>query len=121
MVKVKIKFYLRDMDMVKTKIDILDFCSQDTEGNYIYPMEIDGEQKEAKFKDPATFVEILYQGILATMDTYHTAKANGEKVQDAIFAFGDTIVPIEAVNAVKVKLVNEEDYSDEDIVTVEQL
>lgn len=126
--KVKITFYLRGMDRIKTKVDLEDFCSKDENGNYVYamadPLPEDPDNKSTYvFKSVDSLIKVIYAGIIDSIDKYHEAKINGGTISnesvETSFAFGDIIVPIEYVTGVKLKLVKDTTYSDEDIVTVE--
>ena len=126
--KVKIIFYLRGMDRIKTKVDLEDFCSKDEQGNYVYTMadptpEDPNNTTTYVFKSIDSLIKVIYAGIIDSIDKYHEAKLNNGDISDETvetsFAFGDIIVPIEYVTGVKVKLVKSTTYNDEDVVTVE--
>lgn len=126
--KIKITFYLRGMDRIKTKVDLEDFCSKDEQGNYVYNMadptpEDPNNTTTYVFKSVDSLIKVIYAGIIDSIDKYHEAKINGGTINnetvETSFAFGDIIVPIEYVTGVKLKLVKAATYSDEDIVTVE--
>jgi len=116
---IKITFYLKGNDRISTTVDIESFCSKDENGRYLYTVE----DQTYEFKTIDTLSKVIYEGIVASMDNYYEAKINGGTISnehiETTFGFGDIIVPIEMITGVKVKTKIPEEYSNEDIVTVE--
>ena len=118
---IEIIFYLKDCaeGTISTEVSMEDFCEKDEDGNFYY--EVEGEKFQ--FKSADTLSKVLYEGIIDTLDKFHEAKLNGgiitnEKIE-TVFGFGDILVPIESVVGVKVITKHNEEFSKEDLVTVE--
>lgn len=122
--KIRFKFYLKNGRTVKSVSDLSEFCDIDEDGNYSYKMVLNDEEKDIKFTNVESFIEVLQVGIQDTLDRYYETKMNGgtitnEKI-DTVFSFGDIIVPIESIDAIKLTPVEEFEISEENLIEVEE-
>lgn len=131
--RIQIIFYLKHSttESISAVVSIEDFCEKDEEGNYYYEME----GQKIQFKSAETLAKVLYEGMIDSLDKYYEAKLNGGHITNAdgyydykkpvatTFGFGNIIVPIESVIAVKINIIedsdDEEEINEEDKVIVE--
>lgn len=111
--EVKITFYIGDHTLEEI-ISLTDTCEK-VEGEDAYIEKFD--DVEVKFTQVEQFAQVIYQGIMTTIEQYY----NHEGRDSTVLAFGSLLVPVAKVDGVRVEPIFKNEIPEENFVTVEEV